>query len=1096
MTTWKTIALTILLAGATAAGLAAQSLELVSRVHTSQYSDTATGVRPVRYEDDPGTHDVPTRPSLSADGRYAVFLSSANNLVPGQKDLNASNDVFLQDLVAGTTILVSHAMGSPATAGNERSFEAVISADGTYVAFVSRATDLVPGQEGDVTFGLDTDLLLYDRATGATTLVAETKEQLSFFTDLAISADGRYIAFACDADDLVPGAQGISSTNVFLYDRIEGTIRLVSHTSASATTSGSGRSSEPAISADGRFVAFQSNAFDLLPEQSSTDNVFLFDRLSGNLSLAGPGNVFAMSADGRYTTILASGATFLYARETRETTVLDDSSGTSFLRGGGPPVAMSADGRFIAFIRAEFPPLAFVPDLSLVLYDRVSRTFTRISQPGTPTSTADAASLSISADGRYVAFTSLDQELVPGQSDVISWDVFLFDRTSQKITLVSHASGSSSTTGNTPSYSPVISAHGDRIAFWSAASNLVPDVNDLNQSYDLFVHHRTSGSTTTVTLRSPALPSLSPAGWSEARALSADGRYVAFQSDSSHLVAGQEDANGSTDVFLYDRVARSTILVSRSKGSPVRTANKRSGSPVLSADGRYVAFVSAATDLVTGTVDPNTSCDVFLFDRVAGSTVLVGRTDLACEAPGFSVPSADLRMSPDGRWVAFTSRAGDLVPGQRETEGFGTLDVFLWDRVSRSTVLVSRSNAGAAVAGNAESFAPKVSADGRYVAFVSRANDLVAGQIDSNDRLDLFLFDRATRRSVLVSHLPNSVVTAASLDGGHFSMSADAQFIAFASQENLDPATGSGEGVYLYDRTRRTNKWIAPVGFFAQPELSADGRFLAFFSPVELIPQFYPGTHPQLYVHDRITKTLTLITKPSVPNGRASSGYPGNLAISADGRFIAFNSDAVDLVPGQVSAPDRDDEDVFLFDRTSGAITLVSRLQTSPLTAVGRSGPPLLSASGRQVAFTSEVSLGDGDMNNLADAYLFQVSSPVALPPCKLLDTRRRADRPALRSDTRRTVRAAGVCGVPATAKSVSVTVTALQATGKGNLRFYAGNDTINSSGILRFEKNATRSATFNLPLATNNAGTLAILPFVAGKGTVQVVVEVNGYSQ
>ncbi len=1096
MTTWKTIALTLLLAAATAANLAAQSLELVSRVHSSQTSDTGTGARPLRYEQFFG-NGIPPSSSLSADGRYAVFLSAANNLVPGQKDLNAFEDVFLRDLVAGTTVLVSHAMSSPATAGNARSSEAVISADGRYVAFTSRATDLVPGQRGDFR-GLDTDILLYDRVTGTTTLVAETEEDFSFFADLAINADGRYIAFTSDASDLLPGNQRVSN-NVFLYDRIAGTIRLVSHTSASATaTAESGHSDNPAISADGRFVAFSSSSPDLLPGQPSTQhNVFLFDRVSGNLVLAGSGQAFAMSADGRYVSVLSfGGMLLLYDQTARETTPLTDSSGAA-LQGGVP--VMSADGRYIAFVRSQALPSSSFLETTLVLYDRVSRALTRITQPSTTQTTQDeVGSRAISANGRYIVFTSTDRDLVPGQTDVFGPDVFLFDRSSGKITLVSHAGGSSATTGEAPSYKPAISANGSRVVFWSAASDLAAGVNDRNESYDLFAHHVASGSTNAVTLRAPDLPSLSPNGRSEARALSADGRYVAFQSDSSHLIAGQEDANDSTDIFLYDRTARSTILVTRSNGSSVRTANGRSTTPVLSADGRYVAFLSAATDLETGTVDPNTSCDVFLFDRVAGSTTFVGKTHLGCETPGASPPSAELRISPDGRWVAFTSQAGDLVPGQQEPEDLATLDVFLWDRVTRSTVLVSRSNAGAAVAGNAESFAPEISADGRYVAFASGASDLVAGQIDSNHRsLDLFLFDRVTRSTVLVSHLPSSAVTAATVDGNHCSMSADAQFIAFASEENLDPSvTGSEDGVYLYDRTHGTNHWIAPYGFFAQPELSADGRFLAFFSSVELIPGFSPGSRPQLYVHDRLAKTLTLITKPSVPNGRASFGYSGNAVISADGRFIAFNSDAVDLVPGQVSAPGRDYEDVLLFDRTSGVITLVSRLQTSPLTAVGRSGPPLLSASGRQVAFTSEVNLGDGDMNNLADAYLFQVSSPVALPPCKLLDTRRRADRPALRSDTRRTIRATGVCGVPATAKSVSVTVTALQATGKGNLRFYAGNDTVNSSGILRFEKNATRSATFNLPLATNGAGTLAILPFVAGKGTVQVVVEVNGYSQ
>ena len=106
----------------------------------------------------------------------------------------------------------------------------------------------------------------------------------------------------------------------------------------------------------------------------------------------------------------------------------------------------------------------------------------------------------------------------------------------------------------------------------------------------------------------------------------------------------------------------------------------------------------------------------------------------------------------------------------------------------------------------------------------------------------------------------------------------------------------------------------------------------------------------------------------------------------------------------------------------------------------------------------------------------------------------RRADRPVLTSNVQRTVTVRGACGVPATAKQVLVKVTALSASGKGNLRFYPGAVTATPSGILRFERGATRTETFTLPLSAN--GTLTILPLVAGKGTVHVAVEVNGYSQ
>lgn len=592
-----------------------------------------------------------------------------------------------------------------------------------------------------------------------------------------------------------------------------------------------------------------------------------------------------------------------------------------------------------------------------------------------------------------------------------------------------------------------------------------------------------AGATATVLAgQSPELVSRSqpgqspdPAQPSEARAVSADGRWVAFESRSPHILAQQEDTNGGTDVFLYDRTARTTLLVSRAAGSAVRTANAPSSQPAVSADGRYVVFGSTATDLVAGLADPEHR--FFLFDRVTGATRLIGRTG---PFDGQGQPNV-ARISPEGRWVVFTSFAPDLVPGQQEPAGLDTPDVFLWDRETGSTILVSRSTAGATVAGNRGSANPLISDQGRYVAFYSYATDLAPGQgAGGGSDPDLLLHDRTTGETILVSPIADPLTLTGREEA--FSMSADGRFLTFNAWGDEDLESR------LFDRNARTSELINPASL--TPRISADGRYVVYSDLLD----------SQLYLWDRAARTEALVTRSTA--GGNSNGIPGSYAISATGRYVAFLSDSTDLVPGQVAAPGRtgEDLDLFLFDRTAGKTLLVSRSRTSGVAAVGGAGSPLLSASGEQIAFTSRVDAAQGDSNALSDAYLFSLTGPagggglVPLPPCKLLDTRRRADRPALRSNTRRTVRAAGVCGVPATAESVSIKVTASQATGKGNLRLYAGSNT--SSGILRFEKKATRSATFTVPLATNGAGTFAILPFVAGKGTVQAIVEVNGYSE
>jgi Tol biopolymer transport system component len=1065
--------------------LSGQSVELVSRVHPSQFSDTGTGAVVV---DASHPEEIVNPPLLSADGRYAVFLSSATNLVAGQRDMNqgdqrAGQDVFLKDLVTGTTTLVSQSLSSPVTTGNRRSKEAVISADGRYVAFTSYATDLVPRQTSS---GFDPGLFLYDRVQGTTSLVAASE----VLTDPVLSADGRYVAFSSGAR-LVPGQQGPGRLNVFLYDRVERTFRLASHTSGSTTTGEAADSYSPRMSSDGRYVIFTSH-------DSSSPGVFLqrislYDRTTEAVIHVGPGLWAAISANGKSIAVSDNSQTYLYDRETLETVRLSP-------RLSPEDLALSADGRFVAFVSHDtdlVPGQQVRGSFMLFLYDRMTRTYTLASrQHGSPTVPGyGVSSHAISADGRFVVFESSDPDIVTGQvDDSNDPDVFLFDRLSGATTLLSGSSASPVLAGNGISYAPTISADGSRIAFLSLASDLMAGFRDFNNGYDAFAYDIASGNRTVITARAPETPSLSPGGRSWAQALSADGRFVAFETESPHVIAGQTDSNGANDVFLYDRTTRNTLLVSRSLGSATNTGRGRSTAPVLSADGRYVVFISNATDLAPGADESRPLNYVFLFDRVSGTSTLVGPT-VVPDPPevSFSLPPA--HVSSDGRWVAFESQAGNLVPGQQDQER--TFDIFLWDRTTRSTVLVSRSAAGATKAGNGESLLPRVSEDGRYIAFLSVADDLVPGQNGNSRDLNLFLHDRVTSKTVLVNHTRDSAVTAAPLSDYALDMSGDGRFVVFSSPRgDLDPkVTTSEPGAYVYDRTLGTNQWI---GFSSEPpRISLDGKYIVFIR-AEQIPGV-PGFYGQLYLYDRVGKSSVLITRSRVHDGQPSIGSARNPVLSTDGRYVAFLSYASDLVPGQTSSPWRTGSDVFLFDRITGATTLISHSGTSPATAVGQSRLPLISASGRQVAFTTSVNLAEGDFNNREDAYVFSLDpppppGPTPLPACTLLDTRRRANRPVLRSNVQRTVTVRGACGVPATAKQVVVKVTVFNPSGKGNLRFYPGAVTQALSGILRFERGVSRAESFTLPLSTN--GTLTILPFVAGKGTVHAAVEVNGYSQ
>jgi hypothetical protein len=191
--------------------------------------------------------------------------------------------------------------------------------------------------------------------------------------------------------------------------------------------------------------------------------------------------------------------------------------------------------------------------------------------------------------------------------------------------------------------------------------------------------------------------------------------------------------------------------------------------------------------------------------------------------------------------------------------------------------------------------------------------------------------------------------------------------------------------------------------------------------------------------------------------------------------------------------PFRPTRDLFVRNLSAGTTALVDGGVSTFLSTNTTSRTPDLDDS-HWVTFISNTAFIPGDFNGTWDVYLWKDGSTTPLPACKLLDTRRRADRPVLTSNVQRAVTVRGACGVPATAKQVVVKVTAFNPSGKGNLRFYPGAVTATPSGLLRFERNATRTETFTLPLGTD--GKLTILPFVASRGTVHVAVEVNGYSQ
>jgi Tol biopolymer transport system component len=401
--------------------------------------------------------------------------------------------------------------------------------------------------------------------------------------------------------------------------------------------------------------------------------------------------------------------------------------------------ALSSDGRFIAFSSFATNLVAndtnrwrdvFVHDRDTGITERVN-----VNQDGVQALGGDSWMPAISADGRFVAFYSVASNLVPGNDDS---GIYVHDRETGNTELVSVDSAGIKANG--PVLNPAISGNGRFVAFASSASNLVP--RDSNGTYDIFVHDRVTGVTERVNVNQDGVQALEGSSWMPA--ISADGSIVAFDSSASNLVP--DDTNNTADIFVHDRQTGITERVS--VDSAGGEGNGLSFRAAISADGRFVAFDSLASNLVAG--DTNTFCpgtpfivniterstsncpDIFVHDRLTRTTERVSVDSAGVQTNSASIYPA---ISADGRFVTFISAASNLVAGDTN----GLADIFVHDRWTGATERVSVDNAG--VQANRHSSGPAISGVGRFVAFHSLSTNLVAD--DTNGALDAFVHDRS-----------------------------------------------------------------------------------------------------------------------------------------------------------------------------------------------------------------------------------------------------------------------------------------------------------------------------------------------------------------
>ena len=863
----------------------------------------------------PGANGSSSNPLISEDGRRVIFESLASNLVTN--DFNGTNDIFVHDLTTGMTELVS--VNSSGTAsGNGASHSPAISADGLTVAFVSHATNLVEG----VTNALG-EVYARELAQGTTRwavashIPATHDGFLSTGTYQAsepvISRDGRFVAFKTSGQvvrfDLHQPTNSVilGFTNNLVSEPYTAEQRFHDNPRL-------GRSTTRApllMSADGRYLASgaQSNQF-------AHTGIFWtdFESLETNWFAAPPLGGAAQGVP-HFTTNISPVARMVV-------TNFDFNSASPLpTRSITIPLAISQDGLRIVFLANPTNEVTSYDQMTLRLFmldlpDRLHQlSNTNQSVSMFPNLSGTAAALSV--DGILLAWDSPEANLVAGDLNG-SRDVFLRNLVTGETTVISArhpdlpdvASHSSSRLELTPRS---LSADGRKLAFLSFDGNQAP--NDTNRLRDVFVRNLNDDTTLNASMfpRGPRYYDVDIGSWPS---LSANGRYLVFSGDRS-----TGDTIGSRKIFWRDLQSSTNRMVFW-PGYFSSSQTLGPSAPILDYAGRLIAF-HASSVMDTNYTDPNGTYDVFV-------SLVTPHPVPECELPAAQAPplfissasgtnitangpSQNPVFSPDSQWVVFQSMATNLLPNALPVQ---TVPQLYARRISIETVPLPGCETGA----ERLAFSPT----------------------------RLISFDTATP-------LPGGATNPV--------FSADSRFVFFEGF--------TSNAIYRHDLLDQVGGLIGSQSslFFCtdciNPSPSGDGGWLAYESPAR------SNVVHQIFVRDQKSGSNELVSVSlSGTDGNGSSFSP---SLSQDARFVVFASRASDLVPGDNNRA----TDIFVRDRWARVTHCLSRNLAGTGTGNRVSSNPILSADGRTVAFQSFASdLVAGDYNDTRDVFVVTLGGP------------------------------------------------------------------------------------------------------------------------
>jgi hypothetical protein len=875
---------------------------------------------------------------LTKDGRFVLFSSAASDLATNQFNYSCLN-LFLHDRQIGTTLLISQTTNG--RAGDRRSIFGSCSTNGRFVAFQSAATGLVPNDLNGVE-----DVFLRDTVGGTTHLISRSTSGGSASGpsyDAAISEDGRYVAFISDATNLTSwDTNGIP--DVFIRDTVS---NLTTCASPGAVWVGSSNVyvDSPVLSPDGRFVVFFSTARGMIPGVSNISR----------------GEIYLRDLQSETTTWISRNALSLVRSNVQFATAVPVPS---------HPV-ISDDGRYAAFKCGWTNGLGGFPNgtapVSVVFrHDTWTDSTAVVNTNGFPPNpfSDDVYGPVMTDDGRFVAFVTRERNGTVTNSGIWMWDA----DTGTNIPISVDLSGSMATNGI--SHTPRISADGAAIAFLSAATNLV--TNTVSPGYHVYAREIASGTMQLVDVGTNGVSNYDQED--TLPVASADGTLIAFDSLNDALTPG--DANHASDVFVYNFPANQVQAISVRDDSLVSSSgNKLSavGGLAMTPSGTKVTFSSYASDLVTN--DFNHERDVFLADLAGGTNQLIsaGLDGNAALGGASHTPSISL----DGRYVHYVSAATNLINNDTN----GAADIFQFDRQSGTNRQVNVATNGLPL-GVKDAGAPVASSDGRYMTFQ------IGIQYPSANP-SVYWRDMDSNKTILLSLASGVTVPPSISDDGQrvaFTDSAGKLYVWDAAvQANIwtnnvsvsagaiSPAgnavayrTGNQLFIHSFDQTTNLPLGASLVAIKGSSQWSGDGRYFAFVSGSSLVPSDDNNTN-DVYLYDSQSQSFTLVSMNHLASasGNGPSDWP---CFSGDGRCLVYRSFASDIVSTNASTPM-----LIVFDRLTGQNTLAAGTAKAGLSSW--TSRPILSTNGQVLAFQSSApGIDPSDLNESQDTFAQQLA--------------------------------------------------------------------------------------------------------------------------